>query len=322
MAVGDVAQALPVAVGRGEAAAGVLDGLHDDHRDRVRALGLDDALDLGQQAGAERGLVLAVGGAAERVRVGHVRDRDRGRPELLLVVRDAGERERPERDPVVGAVARDRLGALRLAVGDVELADDLPGGLDGLRAAAGEEHVVEVAGHELGEPLGELDGGGVRSTPDGRERELLQLRGGDAGELLAVGVADLGAEEARQPVEVAVALGVEHVRPLAAFEHEQRGRAAVAAEVQQEVVARRLLQWRIGQEHHRSILRSRPVCHRPGGGFGAGGCAGVSKGGAPLGVSTALRRRVRTARRGGVRHGPVVPPPVVSPRCARLPHHC
>ena len=178
---------------------------------------------------------------------------------------------------MVGAVARDRLGALRLAVGDVELADDLPGGLDGLRAAAGEEHVVEVAGHELREPLGELDGGGMRSAPDGGERELLQLRGGDAGELLAVGVADLGAEEARQPVEVPVALGVEHVRPLATFEHEQRGRAAVAAEVQQEVVARRLLQWRIGQEHHRSILRSRLVCHRPGGGFGAGGCAGVSK---------------------------------------------
>ena len=72
--------------------------------------------------------------------------------------------------------------------------------------------------------------------------ELLQLGGRDLAHLLAVGVAELRAEEAREPVEVGVAVGVEDVRALAALEHQQRGRRAVAAEVQQQVVAGGLLQ--------------------------------------------------------------------------------
>ena len=57
--------------------------------------------------------------------------RDRGGAERLLHGAHAGERERAERDAVVGDLARDRLRALRLALGQVVLADDLPGGLDG-----------------------------------------------------------------------------------------------------------------------------------------------------------------------------------------------
>ena len=87
------AQAGPVAVGRDEAAAGVLHRLGDQHRDGLRP-GLDDrALDLVQQPRAERGLVGGVG-IAERVRVGDPHDRDRRRAERLLHRAHAGERER------------------------------------------------------------------------------------------------------------------------------------------------------------------------------------------------------------------------------------
>ena len=46
--------------------------------------------------------------------------------------------------------------------------------------------------------------------------------GRDRGHLLAERVADLAAEQRREPVEVAVAVGVEDVGALAALEHEQR----------------------------------------------------------------------------------------------------
>ena len=250
------AQPGPVAVGRHEAAAGVLDRLGDQHRHGLRP-GLDDrALDLVQQPRAQRGLVLGVG-IAVAVGVGDPHDRDRRRAERLLHRPHAGERERAERHPVVGDLARDRLRALRLALGQVVLADDLPGRLDRLRAAVGEEDAVEVAGRALGERGGELDRRRVRGRPVRVERERGELRGRDRGHLLAERVADLAAEERRQAVEVAVALGVEDVGALAALEHEQRlavrAEGAVAREVHQQVPVRLLLErvgtHRVGDSH-------------------------------------------------------------------------
>ena len=144
--VGQRAQALPVA-GRGdEAAAGVLHGLGDDQRDLVGAGGEDRVLDLGQQHGAERRGVgdRAAAGAAEHVGVGDVGDVDRRAAERLLEALHAGERQRAERDAVVGDVAGDRLGALRLADREEVLARELPRRLDRLRAAAGEEDAVHA----------------------------------------------------------------------------------------------------------------------------------------------------------------------------------
>src|SRR5205085_8180447 len=111
------------------------------HADRVGALTQDRLLDLGQQNARQ---LLALLGAPERVRVRDMRRRDRGLAERLLEAGNAGERERPERDAVVGGRPRDRLRALRLAVEDVVLAGELPGGLDRLRAAAGEEDVLDA----------------------------------------------------------------------------------------------------------------------------------------------------------------------------------
>ena len=147
---------------------------------------------------------------------------------------------------MVGDLARDRLRALRLPASQVVLADDLPRRLDGLRAAAGEEHAVEVAGRALGQRLGEPDRRRMRGRPVGVERERGELLARHGGHLLAERVAQLAAEQRAQPVEVAPALGVEHVRALAALEHQQPVAAgaerAVAREVHQQMPMRELLQ--------------------------------------------------------------------------------
>ena len=191
-------------------------------------------------AGSSRQLV------AERVRVRDPHDRDRRRAERLLHRPHAGERQRAERDAVVGDLARDRLRALRLALGEVVLADDLPGGLDRLRAAAREEHAVDVAGRALGQRGREPDRRRVRGRPVGVERQRRQLLAGDRRHLLAERVADLAAEQRAQAVQVALAVGVEDVRPFAALEHQQPVAAgperAVAGEVHQQVPVRKLLQ--------------------------------------------------------------------------------
>src|SRR5215210_1224727 len=50
-----------------------------------------------------------------------------------------------------------RSGVMAVAAQLVVLARHLPGGLDGLGAARGEEHPVEVTGGELGDLHGQLD---------------------------------------------------------------------------------------------------------------------------------------------------------------------
>ena len=183
---------------------------------------------------------------AVAVGVGDPHDRDRRGAERLLHRPHAGEAQRAQRDAVVGDLARDRLRALRLALGQVVLADDLPGGLDRLRAAVGEEHAVEVAGRALGQRGGELDRRRVRGRPVGVERQRRELRARDRGHLLAERVADLAAEQRRQPVEVALAVGVEDVGALAPLQHQERlavrPEGPVAGEVHQQVPVRLLLE--------------------------------------------------------------------------------
>ena len=87
---------------------------------------------------------------------------------------------------------------------------ELEGGLDGLAAARGEEDPVEVAGRVVGQPVGQLDGGGVRVRPEREERELLGLLRRDLREPLAP-VAGVDDEEAGEAVEVLLALGVPDV---------------------------------------------------------------------------------------------------------------
>ena len=78
---------------------------------------------------------------------------------------------------VVGDVAADDLVLHRLA-GELEvLLGELPRALDGLSAAGGEEHPVEVARRIVREALSELDRTRVGVGPDGEEGQLLGLLG-------------------------------------------------------------------------------------------------------------------------------------------------
>ena len=112
--------------------------------------------------------------------------------------------------------------------------------LDGLAAAGGEEDPVEVAGREVGEPLGQLDRLRVRVGPQREERELLGLLGGSLGQLGAA-VPGLHDEQPGQPVEVALALVVPDVGTLTSRDDGDVGLGVRRhpGEVHPEVVARR-----------------------------------------------------------------------------------
>ena len=101
-----------------------------------------------------------------------------------------------------------------LADGLEVLAGQLPGRLDRLGAAGGEEHPVEVAGREGGQPPGQLDRRGVGVGPDREVGQLVCLLAGRLGQLGAA-VADLDGEQAREAVEVAPPVLVPHVAAVA-----------------------------------------------------------------------------------------------------------
>lgn len=95
-------------------------------------------------------------------------------------------------DLVLGGLA----GQLEVLLGE------LPGGLDRLAAAGGEEDLVQVAGRVVREALGQLDGLRVGVGPDREERQLLRLLEGGLGEFRAA-VTGLDHEQTRETVEVA-----------------------------------------------------------------------------------------------------------------------
>ena len=119
----------------------------------------------------------------------------------------------------------------------------LPRRLDGLGTAGGEEDPVEVAGGEHGQPLGELDRPRVGVGPQREVGELGGLPGARLGHL-GPAVPDLADEQARQPVQVALAPGVVDV--LAGSPHDRRhvgaGVGGHPGEVQPEVAVGRCLQ--------------------------------------------------------------------------------
>ncbi len=256
MLVADLAQALEVSGRRREAASGVLHRLDEDGRDAVGALHLDRLADLvggpppellGSQAVEAGDLVGAV-----VVGVRHAHRARHERLEGLLEGRDAGDRQGALRGAVVGDRAADDLVLARLAGELEELLGELPGRLDRLAAACGEEHTVQVTGGELGEPLGQLGGLRVRVGPQGEEGELLGLLGGGLGELGAP-VARLHDEQAGQAVQVALAVDVVDMGTVAP--HDRRDLAGVVGAVPGEVHPQVVL--RCPQDGGRVGFRSR-----------------------------------------------------------------
>jgi hypothetical protein len=219
--VADLAHPLEVA-GRGrEAAAGVLHGLEEDGRDGLGPLELDRLGDAVGRPLAEGVLVVGaevggLGGAVE-VRVRHPEGRGHQWLERRLHARQAGDRQGALRSAVVGDRAADHLVLGRLA-GELEVVlGQLPRGLDSLATAGGEEDAVEVTGGVVGDALGQVDRTRVRVGPEREEGELRGLLGGGLGELGAT-VPCLYDEQAGEPVDVLVAVGVPDVDAVASHD--------------------------------------------------------------------------------------------------------
>ena len=163
----------------------------------------------------------------------------------------AGDRQRPHRRAVVGEVAGDDLVRWGWPMAAKYWRGQLPRRLDGLAAAGGEEHPVEVAGRQRGQAAGQLDGGRVGVGP---QREVGQLAAWRAGGLGQLGppVAGLHGEQAGQAVEVALAVAVPHVAALAPLDDgDAVGARGQPGEVAPQVVAGGLLQG-VGVEGHGS----------------------------------------------------------------------
>mgnify|MGYP003289608324 CR=1 FL=1 len=103
-----------------------------------------------------------------------------------------------------------------------------------------------AAGGVGGDALGELDSRRVGVGPQRHERELAGLLRGGLGQLLAT-VTDLDHEEAGEPVEVALAGGVEEVcaLPLGDHGHVRGVVGAVTREVHPEVILGSALEVRV-----------------------------------------------------------------------------
>ncbi len=211
VAIADLAHAGDVAVGRDEDAVGPDDGLEEDRRDRLRALVADDVLEALQALGHGSRFRLA---PAVRVRVAdHADEAGLVRP----AARVAGQGHGAHRGAVVRAVAGEDL----VAAGRV--AGQLDGVLDRLRAAEGEEHLVHVAGQDLGQ---------LRPEPGadlGRERGLDELElgrlGGDGVDDAPVAVADVDRHQLAVEVDDPLPLGRVQVDALGVVDRDRVDRA-------------------------------------------------------------------------------------------------
>ncbi len=211
--VADLADSRPVALGRGERAAGVLHRLHEHRGHAVGPLHLDAQRQVVGASEGARAEVHAVV-AAVAIRGLHLHGARHERLERRLDGGDAREAERPHRGAVVGEVPRDDLGLAVLPAQLPVLARQLDRRLDGVAARWREERPVQVAGRVLGQTSGQGDRRLVRERPHGEVGERLALGTGGFGELGAA-VADLHGEQPRQAVEELLAVLVVHVAALA-----------------------------------------------------------------------------------------------------------
>jgi hypothetical protein len=241
----DLAHPLEVAGRRREAAAGVLHRLQEDRGHRLGTLEEDLLLDLVGGPAAERHRVVAVQRRPVDVGVGHLVRAGHQRLERRLERGQPGDGQRALRRAVVGHRPGDHLVLARVAGQFVVLLGQLPGRLDRLAAACGEEHLVQVARRIVRQPLRQLHRLGVRVAPHREERQLLGLLVGGLGQLVPP-VPGVDHEQAGQPVHVPLPAVVVDVRALAAHNGGHRG-----------VLVRR----HAGEVHPQVVVRSpRQIC--------------------------------------------------------------
>ena len=133
---------------------------------------------------------------------------------------------------------------LLATAGEVVLARELPRRLDRLRAAVDEEDAVQVAGRKRSELARQLDRARMGVRPVGVEGQLPHLRERRLSDFFTEAVADVDREEARERIEIALAVRVGQIAAVAADDHRDL-RVAVAThagEVQPQVVSRGLLE--------------------------------------------------------------------------------
>ncbi len=222
-----------VARGRDDHAAGAEHRLGDERPHPVGAQFEDLAFELRHQAIEELGLAhsfrSAVVVGTGKVVDALVEEVELGRPVGAL----AAQRHAEEGRAVVGVDPRDDvlLGALAAAV--LVVVHEADRGVHGGGTAGGEEHVVEVAGGQLGELAAEFDGARVGHVAEGIGiGQQAGLLGHGASHFLAP-QADVGAPHAAHRVEVAVAGGVVDIGAVAGGDVQR----AVDAVVVEHVVA-------------------------------------------------------------------------------------
>ncbi len=128
--------------------------------------------------------------------------------EHLAVAADAAQGGAGDVHAVVATGTADQLGLLRLAFQTPVGAGHLDGGVGALGAGAGEEHVVQLAGGEAGDLLGQLEGQRVAELEAGGVVEGAELLGHGFLDFLA-GVTGTAGPQARQAVVDATALVID-----------------------------------------------------------------------------------------------------------------
>ena len=218
--VADATELLPVAGRRHQRAPTVLHRLGEHGRDRLGPFGQDHLLD-----GHHRGQRARITALGHLVAVG-VGDPTHAvpqhRPERLGELGDAGDREGAEGRAVVRPFPGDHLVAPLVSPTEVVVAGELERRLHRLGTGTHEEDLGEVAGRLLGDHRRGPGGRLVRDPPGRIEGEGVHLRV-RGGAQVASPVAEVGAEEAGEPVEMGVAVGVVDVAALAPGDHEKVG---------------------------------------------------------------------------------------------------
>ena len=251
MLVADLPDSFEVA-GRGhEDAVGADHGLEHDRRDGAGAFDHDR---LAQVLQGSCGLLLRGGGVEGRaVEVGAPEVHDPGHARLGRPAAGvAGEHDRAARGAMVAAVGGEHLVPAGVQAGHPDRV------LVGVRAAVGEEDLVEVTGRELGQEAGGL---GAHVVGEGRRDGALPS--GvllDRGDELGVLVADVDVDQLGGEVEVLLPLVVPEVRAAGVCDGQRvdLGLRGPGVENVRPVVAAHLLLGEIVGQHGAHLVRGKP----------------------------------------------------------------
>ncbi|MNQ47493.1 hypothetical protein D3C85_613380 [compost metagenome] len=206
----DLAHLRPVAVRRDDHPAGALDRLGDEGGDILLA-DLEDLLLQLVRGPLAEGLRIHRAAFAVPVGLGDVLDAGDRQVALLVHRLHPAEAGAGHGGAVVAVDAADDHLLLWLALDRPVVAHQAQHGVVGLRAGAGEEHVLHARRGQLGDRRGQLDGrrvGGLEEQVV--EGQLEHLPVGDVGQLAAA-VADVDAPQAGHAVEDLVPLAVPQV---------------------------------------------------------------------------------------------------------------